>query len=304
MNDIDVQLKKIRARQLSHSEKEYIWQGVRAKKSETVSLLELVRVRFMTGAIIAIFLLLAGGGVVAASDNAKPGDALYSIDMAAERVEFSLAKDKTAVAHRIAEERVQEAEHLSKKQQEPSMNSDESSVDDNDDSDDRDDFNQALTQTITSIKNDGSVAEDDAFLKALYALLASNEIGKLKIERNGVEIEIESEDGVVSVEVENDDDDDDSDRRGRGKDDDDGDDSRNDSNTSSGAGTSGVATPTSTNDSDDDQDDDSDDSDSDSDSDSDDDDEDEDDDNSGSDDDDDNNDDDEGNSGHGGDDKD
>ena len=104
MNDIDVQLKKIRTRQLSHSEKEYIWHGVRAKKSETVSLLELVRVRFMTGAIIAIFLLLTGGGVVAASDSAKPGDTLYGIDLAVERAELSIKKNKT------------EAERLSEKQ--------------------------------------------------------------------------------------------------------------------------------------------------------------------------------------------
>lgn len=368
MNDIDVQLKKIRTRQLSHSEKEYIWHGVRAKKSETVSLLELVRVRFMTGAIIAIFLLLTGGGVVAASDSAKPGDTLYGIDLAVERAELSIKKNKTEVAHRIAEERLQEAERLSEKQKNnvssavvdlsavtmlsieadvftnetvvkveandvkygfstqektkdavvaaiaarytlsvervnavldfeiedrASRSDDGMSDDSSDDSsdDDRADFNQALTQTIAALG-----ATDDALLQALIALQASNDDGKIKIERNGMEIEIESEDGVISIEVEEDDSDD---RRGRGGDDS-RDDSDDDARSSNGAGTS-VSTDDSSDDVDtnDDSDDDSDSSNHGGD---DEDDSAEDDDHSGSGKDDDEGDDDSGTSGHGGDD--
>ena len=49
----------------------------------------------------------------------------------------------------------------------------------------RADFNQALTQTIAALST-----TDAALINALLALQAGNKDGKIKIERNGMEIEI------------------------------------------------------------------------------------------------------------------
>lgn len=59
--------------------------------------------------------LVAGGGVVYASDTAVPGDTLYTLDLSLEELRLNLAANsetKTALQLAFAEERLQEAEEL------------------------------------------------------------------------------------------------------------------------------------------------------------------------------------------------
>jgi hypothetical protein len=58
--------------------------------------------------------LFSGTGVVAASDAAKPGDALFGIDLAVERVRMSLASDdsRNELARTFAQERLEEIQKL------------------------------------------------------------------------------------------------------------------------------------------------------------------------------------------------
>lgn len=70
----------------------------------------------IASAIVLIALALAGtGGVVVASDQAAPGDTLYSIDQVAERVRLALATSSEARAEieaSRAQERIEEAMRL------------------------------------------------------------------------------------------------------------------------------------------------------------------------------------------------
>lgn len=45
----------------------------------------------MAGLIIALVIVLGGGATIAAADNARPGDKLYSLDLAVEKAKISLA---------------------------------------------------------------------------------------------------------------------------------------------------------------------------------------------------------------------
>lgn len=66
-------------------------------------------------AIIALIAVLGGGGAVVASDNARPGDPLYSIDTATENVTLALASSSQAQARlqaNLANERIEEAVSL------------------------------------------------------------------------------------------------------------------------------------------------------------------------------------------------
>lgn len=69
----------------------------------------------MPAVIIALVLLLGAGGTVAASQNDLPGDALYGVKLAAERVRASVtlgAEAKLKNATRRADRRLDEAEKL------------------------------------------------------------------------------------------------------------------------------------------------------------------------------------------------
>lgn len=69
----------------------------------------------MFATIAAIVIVLVGGGAtVAAADNARPGDALYGIDTATERVRLAIASEekKSELKARFAAERAEEAEEL------------------------------------------------------------------------------------------------------------------------------------------------------------------------------------------------
>lgn len=65
--------------------------------------------------IVALGVLVAGGGVVAASDSAKPGDVLYPIDTAVENVRLGLTNNpikEAGLRTDLATERVLEASQV------------------------------------------------------------------------------------------------------------------------------------------------------------------------------------------------
>ena len=65
--------------------------------------------------IVTAVSLVAGGGVVYASDSAVPGDALYALDLSLEELRLNLASTseaKAALQLSFAEERLQEAQEL------------------------------------------------------------------------------------------------------------------------------------------------------------------------------------------------
>lgn len=70
----------------------------------------------MIGIFIAIAILLGVGGTVTVADSARPGDALFGIDQAAENIRISLASDEKKDKLRIqfSEERIREIEDLSR----------------------------------------------------------------------------------------------------------------------------------------------------------------------------------------------
>lgn len=74
--------------------------------------------------MLAILALAGTGGVIIASDSASPGDSLYSIDLAAERVRLALAtssETKAQIQTELAQERVEEALKLAQQQREQHM---------------------------------------------------------------------------------------------------------------------------------------------------------------------------------------
>lgn len=74
--------------------------------------------------VLAILALAGTGGVVIASDAATPGDALYSVDQAVERVRLAVANSPEAQAQihaELAQERIEEAVQLSQQNREQHM---------------------------------------------------------------------------------------------------------------------------------------------------------------------------------------
>lgn len=76
----------------------------------------------MIGIFAALAILLGVGGTTVVADNARPGDALFGIDQAVERLRINIAgqEDKNELRIRFAEERVKEADELVKEAEDDS----------------------------------------------------------------------------------------------------------------------------------------------------------------------------------------
>lgn len=116
MNNFEEKLKKIKMHGASDAEKNSIWLGVSLKRElksgEGKSLLMLIFKKYMVGAIIGLMIILGGGGMVAASNNAGPGDSLFGLDLAVEKAKLNLAANtekKDELRLKFANERVAEA---------------------------------------------------------------------------------------------------------------------------------------------------------------------------------------------------
>lgn len=102
---------KRRVRVALFAEAERVAQGESRRYEGRKPLLYSYQHTFMVAGIIAAIVFLIGGGTVAAADGAKPGDALFGIDRAAERVHLVLTVQEEArvrLKTDIAEERERE----------------------------------------------------------------------------------------------------------------------------------------------------------------------------------------------------
>lgn len=95
----------------------------------------------MIGIAIALIVALGVGGTVAVADNAHPGEVLFGVDQAVEKVRISVAskEKKDELRVRFAEERVEEIEDLTK---------------DDDDDDDSSTTIEISDSTVTEIEAD------------------------------------------------------------------------------------------------------------------------------------------------------
>ncbi len=66
----------------------------------------------MAGLIIALVVVLGGGATIAASDNARPGDALYGVDLAVEKLELNLARSEEKKAELMAKFNMEREDEL------------------------------------------------------------------------------------------------------------------------------------------------------------------------------------------------
>lgn len=113
MNNLHEQLENTTLKPLTAVELHHVWERISQRKT-TPSLFIIFFSKHMTALVLALVLVLGGGGIVAASNNATPGDALYKIDLAAERARLALAGDtkKQALAVAFANERLVEIQKL------------------------------------------------------------------------------------------------------------------------------------------------------------------------------------------------
>ncbi|PIP73345.1 MAG: hypothetical protein COW88_02285 [Candidatus Lloydbacteria bacterium CG22_combo_CG10-13_8_21_14_all_47_15] len=122
-NNIDEQLKKMKRNPLSQKEKEMLWSRIQTrieKKSIFNWLTSGLPIsfshnsRFMLALALALILASSGAGTVLAANNAKPGDILFPIDIAAEKIRLVIStKDKQDMLRvQFAEERLHEVRIL------------------------------------------------------------------------------------------------------------------------------------------------------------------------------------------------
>jgi predicted DsbA family dithiol-disulfide isomerase len=104
----------IKTKSLSQPEKDTMWQGIshNLEQKNNLSIFNLVLTKNPMISIIVALVLVFSGSVmtVQAADNAKPGDALYTIDRAVEDFRISIAskEKKDVLKLEFAEERVLE----------------------------------------------------------------------------------------------------------------------------------------------------------------------------------------------------
>ncbi len=143
MPNIEDKLNKFKFRGLDRNEQEALWRGIVTAKTASRSPLSFtIALKPMTALIVALAVLFTGTGVVAASDAAKPGDALFGIDLAVERLRLSLAGDdsRNELARTFAQERLEEIQKLRD--------------DDSDEDDDNGSSTDASARVVTEIEAD------------------------------------------------------------------------------------------------------------------------------------------------------
>ena len=122
MKKFEDNLKNIKPKKLSESEKTQLWASINEritpKQSVIMSSFSFISVsyRYALVAVLVLALTIVGGGsvVMAQADHAKPGDRLFAIDVAQERIRLALAdkKEKATLQIQFAEERLEEAKEV------------------------------------------------------------------------------------------------------------------------------------------------------------------------------------------------
>ena len=108
-NNLEENLSKIKIRQISTEEKDSLWHNIvvrKAKetevKSNLLSILSISSFNFQMNKLIvgalALVLVLGGGTMVAASNQSLPGDLLFPVDLAIEKIQIKLASEKRVPA--------------------------------------------------------------------------------------------------------------------------------------------------------------------------------------------------------------
>jgi hypothetical protein len=114
MSKTEKQLNTVHTSPLTPEEKNSLWFSLVQKqeaRNKQGSLLLGGFKKHMMATLLALVVILGGGGVVAASNQAVPGDALYGIDQAVEKVQIKLANSeekKSELQVKFAEERLSE----------------------------------------------------------------------------------------------------------------------------------------------------------------------------------------------------
>ena len=120
---IEDRLNRVSPTKLSPEERERLWSSIHMRIANTpmltpspfsIQILITHNSYTMVSAFVALLLLIGGGATVAASDSARPGDALFAVDRAVENVRIALASDDSEgeLRVRFANERVNEFENI------------------------------------------------------------------------------------------------------------------------------------------------------------------------------------------------
>jgi hypothetical protein len=156
--NIDKKLTEMRIKPLTKEEREQVWRYILTTMHQPVlashfSFIDMVKKPFLWAGIVAF--VLFGGSVATAyaSDNAKPGDLLYSIDRAIEEIQLRLAssEQRTELKLKMVHERLDEIQKILA----------ESDVDEDEQNDEEDQQNQDNEQKETNISVNTSSSAGD-----------------------------------------------------------------------------------------------------------------------------------------------
>lgn len=113
-HDIEQIIAKTSFREISNEEQSLVWSQIESKSHKKLSFL-IIKKPMLASIIVALALALGVGGTVVTADNAGPGDLLFGVDQAVEKVRISLAgpEKKNDLRIQFAGERMKEVEHLS-----------------------------------------------------------------------------------------------------------------------------------------------------------------------------------------------
>ena len=118
------QLKKIRYKQIERKDSDALWASIDHKLTNEKYMNQLKPMNIfksqllLRGAMVAMVLLI-GTGITFASNSAGPGDALFPLDLALERLQLSLAGDDDSLQLQFAEERIAEIKKVAGEQAGP-----------------------------------------------------------------------------------------------------------------------------------------------------------------------------------------
>jgi len=113
LSNIEKKLKQIaKVNPLTKAEKNLLWAKIENNlKQNQFSTFFNLKPKFAFASIMATILIIGSAATVAASNNAKPGDILYPVDLAVEKVQlaFTRGKRKDVLRIQFAQERLDEA---------------------------------------------------------------------------------------------------------------------------------------------------------------------------------------------------
>lgn len=128
MNNFEEKLNKIKVKKIGDETKESLWHSVMLAKIERekshnfllINIFNLSMNKIIAG-ILGLVLIVGGGTAAAASNGAKPGDFLFPVDVALEKIQLRLAGEekKSELKLRFAEERVKEIREVSEEKTVP-----------------------------------------------------------------------------------------------------------------------------------------------------------------------------------------